>query len=59
MEKDRWQTTIETVEQLRNTQIIWADWMKRSCTGLSDTDKVRATRTITPFGIYLMNIEKI
>ena len=49
-------TTTQTVEQVRNTQVVWTDWMKEACAGLEDHDLVEATRQHTPFGTYLLAI---
>ena len=49
-------TTTQTVEQVRNTQVIWVDWMRQACDGLEDHDLVEVTREHTPFGTYLLAI---
>ena len=49
-------TTTQTVEQVRNTQVIWPAWMQEACDGLEDHDLVEVTREHTPFGTYLLAI---
>jgi hypothetical protein len=49
----------ETVRQVRNRQVIWTDWHKEATDGLSDDDIVVTHTRVTPFGRYLIRIERV
>ena len=51
--------TIQTVEALKSTQVIFPKWMDESVGGMKDSDKVNVVRQDTPFGSYVVDIRPI
>ena len=48
----------ETVSYLKSQQHIFPDWMEKAVEGLADDAMEIVERMYTPFGIYVMSIEK-
>ncbi len=53
------ETKIESVAAVRERAPIWYDQFAKACAGLSDTDLVRTVTRVTPFGRYLLNVQRI
>jgi hypothetical protein len=51
-------TTTETVSALKSNQVIFPQWMEDAVSGMTDTDFVNVTRQCTPFGNYVLGIER-
>tara|TARA_R110000751_G_scaffold30363_1_gene77710 strand:+ start:240 stop:407 length:168 start_codon:yes stop_codon:yes gene_type:complete len=49
----------ETVALLKSQQVIFPEWMEKAVEGLADDAMVIVERLYTPFGIYVMSIEKV
>lgn len=49
-------TDIQTVKEVRDSQVVWVAWMRQACEGLEDHNLVEATRQHTPFGTFLLAI---
>jgi len=48
----------ETVGLLKEKQMIFPEWMQKAVKGLKDSDFVTVVRQHTPFGSFVMAIEK-
>ncbi len=48
----------ETVGYLKSQQVIFPDWMEKAVHGLADDAMILVERFYTPFGIYVLNIER-
>tara|TARA_R110002020_G_scaffold26979_2_gene87067 strand:- start:322 stop:522 length:201 start_codon:yes stop_codon:yes gene_type:complete len=48
----------ETVGQLKSQQVIFPKWMQEAVAGLKDSDTVYVTRQSTPFGNYVLEIQR-
>ena len=48
----------ETVGLLKEQQMIFPEWMQKAVEGLKDSDFVTVVRQYTPFGAFVMAIEK-
>jgi len=48
----------ETVGLLKDKQMIFPEWMQKAVEGLKDSDFVTVVRQYTPFGAFVMAIEK-
>ena len=45
-----------TVREVKERQMVWADWMQKAVEGLGLDDKVETQTAYTPFGSYLLAI---
>lgn len=52
-------TDIQTVKEVRESQVAWVDWMQEACEGLADSVQVAAVRRHTPFGTFLLAIHRL
>ena len=50
---------IEPLGEVKARQVIWAFEDEANFLGLAETDLVRTYTEVTPFGNYLMGIERI
>lgn len=48
----------ETVAAVKGRQVIWCNWMSEATEGLADTALVRTYTQRTPFGNYLVALER-
>ena len=49
-------TTVQTPAELESTQMIFAKWMQEAC---KDAELVEVTRKHTPFGSFVVAVERI
>ena len=48
----------ETVSILKSKQVIFPQWMEDAVCGMADTDFVDVTRQCTPFGNFVVGIQR-